>query len=133
VAPVRFSRAVLCLAALDWGVTAAWLLARPADLLRFLQAAPSGDALLLLRLLGALTLAQGAFLALAAFHRGPAAGLLAPPLFGRALQAGLWLWLLGADRAALPAGPLLLLLAHDAFWLAALAALLGIERWRAGG
>ena len=31
-----------------------------------------------------------------------------------ALLAGLWLWLLAGERAALPAGPLRLLLAHDA-------------------
>jgi len=45
-----------------------------------------------------------------------------------ALQAGLWLWLLGTDRVRLPVAPLAGLLAHDLIVAAALAGCLFFAR-----
>jgi hypothetical protein len=47
---------------------------------------------------------------------------------GRALGCGTWLWLLGTDRVQAAPGPLCLLLAHDAAWLALLLAFLLVRR-----
>jgi hypothetical protein len=118
-------RAVLALAAIDCGAAAVWLLARPADLLHFLGTAPVPDALLLLRLFGALLLGQGACLALAVRSSNE---LVLLPLLGRALQVGLELWLLASERAELASGPLRLLLAHDGLVLLALLAVLALRR-----
>jgi hypothetical protein len=118
-------RAVLGLAALDCCATALWLLACPAGLLHFLGTASTADALLLLRLLGALLLAQAACLALAVRYSKE---LMLLPLLSRALQVGLELWLLASARAALSPGPLGLLLGHDVVWLLALLMVLAGRR-----
>jgi hypothetical protein len=86
--------------------------------------------LLLWRVLGALALGQALCLGAAGVGPDRWAGLVTVPLFGRFLQAGVWLWLLGADRVSLPRRPLALLLAHDAFWLAAFAVYLAV--WALG-
>jgi hypothetical protein len=66
------------------------------------------------RLLGLLLLAHVPCLALA--DRPPYRGLVWLPLVGRALLAGVWLWLLAADRVPADRADLLGLLAHDAVW-----------------
>jgi hypothetical protein len=118
---LRLSRGFLLLAALDTAVAALWVLLRPADLLAFLGAPPTHDALLLARALAALLLAgQAPCLVLAAARPDTAGGLALVPLAGRAQLAGVWLWLLGTDRVVLPARPLGVLLAHDGLGLAVL-------------
>jgi hypothetical protein len=114
---VHLLRAGLALAALDALASGLWLALRPGDLLHLLQATDSPDARLLARGLGVVTLSYLAFLLPVVVQPGADRGLLAAPLLGRAVQAGLWLWLLATPRLTLPAGPLALLFAHDAVWL----------------
>jgi hypothetical protein len=126
-------RALLLLAAADALAAGGWAVLWPAGLFALLQTAPTHDSLLCWRVLGALTLGHVPCLVLGAARPAVYGGLLLVPLFGRALQAGVWLWLLGSERLPLPRRPLGLLLAHDLFWLAALAGLLLAwrGRWRA--
>ena len=148
----RLSRPLLLAAALDSLLFGLWAALRPADLFRLLKVPlPEGafylwqvhvgalsrqamrsprvsDAFLLWQLLGLLVLVHFVFLLLAALRPGPRGGLALAPLLGRALQAGLWLWLLGTDRMSLPATPLAALLAHDALVTAALAGPLFLAR-----
>jgi hypothetical protein len=121
-------RLLLLLAAVDSAAAGAWALARPADLFALLGAAPARDGLLLGRVLGALTLGHVPCLVLGSARPPRWGGLVAVPLLGRALLAGVWLWLLGTDRVSLPHRPLLLLLAHDAFWAAGCAGFLLARR-----
>jgi hypothetical protein len=111
----------LTLALLDALLTGAWAALVPGGLLALLGAPPSPDALLLVRALGGLTLAQVPCLALALLGPARYRGLVVAPLVGRALLVGLWLWLLGSERADLPARPLHLLLAHEVVLLGACA------------
>jgi hypothetical protein len=114
-------------AALDTLAVGLWALARPADLFALLQAPPLPDPLLLWQALGALSLGHVLCLGAAIVRPDPCSGLVLVPLLGRALQAGIWLWLLGSDRVqGLPRHPLTLLLIHDTFWLAVFALYLGV-------
>jgi hypothetical protein len=141
----RLARPLLLAAALDSLLFGLWAVLRPADLFRLLDVrlpddafylwqvhvgvlsrkamgAPRvSDAFLLWQLLGLLLLVHFVFLLLAALRPASRGGLALAPLLGRALQAGLWLWLLGTDRISLPVTPLAALLAHDALVAAALA------------
>jgi hypothetical protein len=111
----------LLLAALDTTLAALWVVLRPSALLAFLELTPSRDALLLAQALGALMLGgQVPCLVLAAARPVTAGALALVPLTGRGLLVGLWLWLLGTDRVAVPGRPLGLLLAHDGLGLAVL-------------
>ena len=123
-APSRLWQVLLLLAALDAAVSGAWAALRPGDLFALLRLPPTGDGLLLCRLLGLLYLTHAVFLPLAAFVPG-CGGLALAPLLGRLLACGAWLWLLGsAGRVPASAGALLGLLAHDAVWPPLLAAFL---------
>jgi hypothetical protein len=146
------ARPLLLLAALDSLLFGLWAVLRPADLFRLLgvrlpddayslwqvhlgvlsrEAMSSPrvrDAFLLWQLLGLLLLVHFVFLLLAALRPASRGGLALAPLLGRALQAGLWLWLLGTDRVSLPARPLAVLLAHDGLVTAALAGFLFLAR-----
>jgi hypothetical protein len=130
-------RLLFLLAALDrlgWGL---WALLRTRDVFALLQLplpeAPPHDQLLLWKLLGVLALADAAFLVilLGRPESWGSAGLV--PLLGFALGTGLWLWVAGTDRLALPSRvPPLLLAAHDAVWLPGCAwFLVAWQRWRA--
>jgi hypothetical protein len=140
----RLCRPLLWAAALDSLLFGLWAVLRPADLFGLLgvrlpddplslwqvhvgalsrQAMSSprvSDAYLLWQLLGLLLLLHFVFLLLAALRPAARGGLALAPLLGRALLAGLWLWLLGTDRVSLPRAPLVVLLAHDAFVTAVL-------------
>jgi hypothetical protein len=124
---LRLSRPLLVVAALDSLLAGVWALAYPAGLFALLGMTPPRDAFLW-QVLGGLSLAHALCLALAAWRPGDYAGLVLVPLIGRALQCGLWLWLLGTDRVLLPAGPLTGLLVHDAVWLPLFAAFLFAAR-----
>ena len=141
----RLSRPLLLVAALDSLLFGLWAVLRPADLFRLLgvplpddayyfwqvhvgvlsreamRSPRVSDAFLLWQLLGLLLLVHFVFLLSAALRPGSRGGLALAPLLGRALQAGLWLWLLGTDRVSLPRAPLAALLAHDGIVTAALA------------
>jgi hypothetical protein len=117
-------RALLLLAAIDALAAGVWAVWWPAGLFALLQTAPAHDSLLCWRGLGALTLGHVPCLALGAARPAVSSGLVLVPLFGRALEAGVWLWLLGSASLPLPGRPLGLLLAHDLFWLAVLAGVL---------
>ena len=144
MAPSCLSRPLLGAAALDSLLFGLWAALRPADLFRLLgvplpddayalwqvhvgvlsrEAMSSPrvhDAFLLWQLLGLLTLVHCVLLLAAALRPAALGGLALAPLLGRALQAGLWLWLLGTDRVRLPVAPLAVLLAHDVLVVAAL-------------
>jgi hypothetical protein len=125
---------ILFLAGCDALLAGLWLGTRPGDLLHFLQAPASPDASLLVRGLGALQLGYAGCLFLAGARPGVYRGLALGPLLARGVQCGLWLWLLGTTRVALPAAPLWLLLGHDGVSGLALALVLAAEggdRWRA--
>jgi hypothetical protein len=133
----RLAPPLLLAAALDSLLFGLWAALRPADLFRLLDVAlPAdayclwqvhvgvlsrrvmssprvSDAFLLWQLLGLLLLVHFVFLLLAALRPASLGGLALAPLLGRALQAGLWLWLLGTDRVSLPVTPLAVLLTHD--------------------
>jgi hypothetical protein len=148
----RLSRPLLLAAALDSLLFGLWAVLRPADLFGLLgvrlpddayylwqvhvgvlsrQAMSSprvSDAFLLWQLLGLLLLVHFAFLLAAALRPTSLGGLALAPLLGRALQVGLWLWLLGTDRVSLPGAPLAALLAHDGLVTAALVGLFFLAR-----
>jgi hypothetical protein len=109
-------RVLLLFAALDGIATAAWSLARPHDLFGLLRMSPPADGFLW-QVHGGLVLGPVVCLVLAAARPGVYGGLVLVPLLSRVLNAGLWLWLLGTDRLAVPARPLLFLLAHEVVWL----------------
>ena len=141
----RLSRPLLLAAALDSLLFGLWAVLRPADLFRLLDvplpadayhlwqvhvgvlsrramSSPRvSDAFLLWQLLGLLLLVHFIFLLLAALRPAARGGLALAALLGRALQAGLWLWLLGTDRVHLPVTPLAVLLTHDVLVAAGLA------------
>jgi hypothetical protein len=145
---LRLSRPLLLAAALDSLLFGLWAALRPADLFRLLDVPlPDGayhlwqvhvgvlsrrvmssprvsDAFLLWQLLGLLLLVHFAFLLSAALRPSSRGGLALVPLLGRALQAGLWLWLLGTDRVHLPVTLLAVLLTHDILAAAGLAGFL---------
>jgi hypothetical protein len=150
----RLCRPLLWAAALDSFLFGLWAVLRPADLFRLLDvrlpddpfylwqvhvgvlsrktmSSPRvSDAFLLWQLLGVLLLAHLVFLLLAALRPAARGGLALAPLLGRALLAGLWLWLLGTDRVSLPRAPLAGLLAHDVLVLAALGVSLALPARR---
>jgi hypothetical protein len=101
----------------------------PESLFAFLEVPGSEDGLRLCRGLGWLLLAQGATLVAAALWPTSQGALVLFPLSGRALLCGVWLWLLGAQRIALPPEPLLVLLLHDAMWLPVFVVFLFFRRW----
>ncbi len=141
----RLSRPLLLAAALDSLLFGLWAVLRPTDLFRLLDVSlPAdayylwqvhvgvlsrdamssprvSDAFLLWQLVGLLLVVHVAFLLPAALRPAKLGGLAVAPLLGRALQAGAWLWLLGADRSHLPVTPLAALLAHDVLVTAVLA------------
>jgi hypothetical protein len=119
--------AVLAAAALDSLAAGAWAVARPDDLFALIRLTPPRDAFLW-PVLGMFSLAYGVCLLVAAARPRDLAGLAWLPALGRALACGVWLWLLGTDRVQAAPGPLGLLLAHDAGWLAVLLAFLYARR-----
>jgi hypothetical protein len=149
----RLSRPLLLAAAVDSLLFGLWAVLRPADLFRLLDVPLPADAyhlwqvhvgvlsrdamssprvsdpFLLWQFLGLLLLIHVTFLLPAAMRPSSRGGLALAPLLGRALQAGLWLWLLGTDRVRLPVPPLVVLLAHDVVGTAALAVCLFLA-WR---
>jgi hypothetical protein len=148
----RLARPLLLAAALDSLLFGLWAVLRPAGLLGLLgvrlpddafslwqvhvgvlsrEAMSSPrvrDAFLLWQLLGLLLLVHFVFLLLASLRPSSLGGLALAALLGRALQAGLWLWLLGTDRVHRPVTPLAALLAHDVLVAAALAGALFLAR-----
>jgi hypothetical protein len=128
----RLWRLLLLAGALDALAAGAWALARPDGLFALLQTSATSDRVLLWRALGALSLCQALCLGAAAIRSVDWGGLVLIPLLGRAPQAGVWLWLLGADRVVLPARPLALLLTHDALGALVFLALL-VAWWRGTG
>jgi hypothetical protein len=131
--PGRFSqlgRVLLLLAGLDSLALGTWASTRPADLFQWVALAPSEDALRLWQVVGVLTLGQVPCLVLAAARPARFGGLVVAPVFGRALQAGLWLWLLGTPQVRVATPPVLLLCAHDVFGFAALLGWLGFWGWQ---
>jgi hypothetical protein len=148
----RLARPLLLAAAADCLLFGLWAVLRPADLFRLLDlplpadayylwqvhlgvlsreamSSPRvSDAFLLWQFLGLLLLGHFALLLPAARRPAALGGLALAPLLGRALQAGLWLWLLGTDRVRLPVAPLAALLAHDVGVAAALAGCLLLTR-----
>jgi hypothetical protein len=153
----RLARPLLLATALDSLLFGLWAALRPADLFRLLGVPlPEGsfylwqvhvgilsreamssprvhDAFLLWQLVGLLLLAHFVFLLLAALRPMGRSGLALAPLLGRALLAGLWLWLLETDRVSLPGAPLRALMAHDALVAAALGAFLFLRKGPAPG
>ena len=118
-----FWRLLLLVAGLDAVLAGGWAVLRPHDLSAALALAPTPDRLLTARALGALVLTHAAFLGLAAARPVRWGGLALVALAGRALTAGVWLWVWGA-RAAAP-----WLLAHSAAWPPLLAAFLATRRF----
>jgi hypothetical protein len=114
VSIIPLSRALLFLAALDSLAGGLWLVLRPRDLVQWIQASPTYDVRLLVRVLGVLLLCHVPCLVLPA--RRLAHGLLVAPVLGRLLLVGLWGWLLFTPRLSLPAQPLGVLLVHDGLW-----------------
>jgi hypothetical protein len=113
----RLLRLLLLLAALDSLVAGGMAVLRPDYLFTWLQLRPLPDRLLLTRALGALLLTHVPCLVLAALRPLQWGGLVLVPLLGRALLAGVWLWLLHADRVQPSPQALHALLLHDAAWL----------------
>lgn len=128
---MRIWQGLLALAAMDGAVQGDWALLRPADLFTLLRYPANDDGLLLCRALGLLLLANAVFLAAAAFRPAAYGGLTIAALSGRALLAGVWLWLLGSGRMPASGALLWRLFAHDAIWGALLTAFLVVRR--AGG
>jgi hypothetical protein len=117
-------RLLLLLAALDTVGLGLWAALRPADLFTFLQMPlpPSEvlppDRALLWRILGVLALAHAVFLAILVWRPEAYGPLTLVPLIGRAVQAGLWLWVCCTDRLAWPSpGRPFVLAVHDAAWV----------------
>jgi hypothetical protein len=114
-------RVLFALATVDSLVIGLWAVARPADLLGFLNvpdltAAANHDRLLLWRVLGLLGLCHALFLGIVVWRLEEAATLVLVPLVGRLLGVAVWLWALASERSRLPQTPLLLLALHDALW-----------------
>lgn len=128
-AGIRLWRGLLLVAGLDRLLLSLWAIVRPGDLFDFVRLPPTQDAFLW-PLLGLLGLGSVACLALAVWRPRECGGLVLVPLFGQCLAVGLWAWLLGTDRLVLPSHPLLILFAHDAFWLPVFAGFLWV--WRRG-
>jgi hypothetical protein len=113
-------RIIFLVAALDSLVATAWSLSRPNALFSLLDLTTPQDAFLW-PVLGGLSLAHAAFLLVAARQKTDA-GFAWVAVIGRAVQCGLWLWLLGTDRVHAAPLPLALLVGHDAVILALVAA-----------
>jgi hypothetical protein len=124
--PYALPRLLFLAASLDSLAFGAWPLARPGDLFAWLGVTAPQDAFLW-PALGGLNLTHAAFLALAARRRADA-GFAVVAAIGRAIQCGLWLWLLGTDRVAAAPLPLALLAGHDAVILALVVAGLVLAR-----
>ncbi len=113
----RWLRLLLILAALDCLLAGTWAILRPDDLFTRLNLPVTMDGRLLCRALGALTLGYVPCLVPAALWPRRWGGLVVVPLLGRTLLAGVWLWLLHADRVHPSPESLHWLLIHDAVWL----------------
>ncbi len=116
-------RLLPALAALDCLVLGFWAIVQPDALFALLGSAPPHDAFLW-SILGYLNLANAGCLTVAAVRPLEFGGIALVPWVGRLLSCALWLWLLGQSRVVLAPAPLWGLLAHDAFWLIALAVFL---------
>ncbi len=125
-------RLLLLPAAVDSLVSGAWAILRPDDLFTWLHLSPTKDGLLLCRALGALTVCHVPCLIVAFLRPSTWSGVVVAPLLGRALLAGVWLWLLTADRVRPAVSTLRLLLLHDAVWLPVFITFLFAWRGRAG-
>src|SRR5713226_272455 len=129
-------RLLLLLAALDTLALGLWATMEPSSLFTFLQMPLSlqipPDRLQLWWALGFVALAHAGFLAILTWRPEAYGPLALVHLIGRALQAGLWLWVCGTDRLQWPSlVPPLVLAAHDAVWLPVLAGFLFVWwRWR---
>src|SRR5262249_16991946 len=86
-------RLALLATGLDALLSGGWAALRPEALLAWLDLAPTPDRLLAARALGGLVLTHAAFLGFAAARPGRWGGLAWVALAGRALAAGVWLWL----------------------------------------
>jgi hypothetical protein len=120
-------RATLALAALDSAASGAGVLFWRDQVFALLNLKPPGDAFLL-SALGALLVLHALCLVAAAVRPAEWGGLVWVPLFGRLLNMGVWLWLLGSDRVAIAVQPALLLLAHEALWLPGFVVVLVMQR-----
>jgi hypothetical protein len=112
-------RLLPAIAALDCLVLGLWAIVRPDALFALLSSAPPHDAFLW-SIFGYLNLANAGCLIAAAVRPVELGSIALVPWVGRLLSCALWLWLLGQSRVNLAPAPLWGLLAHDAFWLAAL-------------
>ena len=113
----RLLRALLLLPALDSLAAGAWAAVHPEGLFAWLQLGPTDDGRLLCRILGLLLLTHVLCLAVAAWRPAAWGGLVIVPLLSRLLLAGLWLWLLYADRVHAAPQALRLLLLDAVVWL----------------
>jgi hypothetical protein len=113
----RLLQLLLLVAALDSLGAGAWAALDPDALFRQLQVPPTRDSRLFCRVLGALTFTHAPCLVLGALRPRQWGGLVVVPLIGRALLAGVWLWLLHSDRVRPSPEVLRWLLIHDAGWL----------------
>ncbi len=120
VRPYTLARFLFLVAGLDSLALGCWSLARPGGLFALLDLTPPHD-VFLWPALGGLNLAHAGFLALAA-RRPAEAGFAWVTVIGRALQCGVWLFLLGTDRVRAAPLPLALLAGHEVVILAVLAA-----------
>jgi hypothetical protein len=89
------------LAATDLLVCGLWLALRPGDLFGLLGMSPIPDGVFLARLFGGVLAGEGLCLVLAMSRPGWRS-LAWPALWGRVLEVGMGLFLLGTDRVALP-------------------------------
>jgi hypothetical protein len=120
VRPYTLARSLFLAAGLDSLALGCWSLIWPGDLFVLLGLTPPRDSFLW-PVLGGLNLAHAGFLALAA-RRPSEAGFAWVAVIGRALQFGVWLFLLGTDRVRAAPLPLALLAGHEVVILAVLAA-----------
>jgi hypothetical protein len=123
----RLLPSLLLLAAFDSLVAGTWAMLAPDAFFAWLQLPPTHDGRLVCRVLAALILTHAPCLVLAALRPLRWVGLVVVPLVGRALLAGVWLWLLNSDRTHPAPSVLRWLLVHDAVWLP----LLVVFVWRA--
>jgi hypothetical protein len=127
----RLLALLLILAALDSLAAGTWAILDAPALFAWLHAPPTRDGLRLCRVLGVLTLTHAPCLVLGALRPRQWGGLVVVPLVGRAVLAGVWLWLLNADRVHPSPEALRWLLVHDAAWLPFFAVFLVVARWPA--
>jgi hypothetical protein len=119
--PARF---LWALAATDLLACGFWLALRPGDLFGLLEMSPLPDGVFLARLLGGVLVGEGLFLVLAMAMPGWRS-LAWVALWGRVLEVGMGLFLLGTDRVVLPRPALVGLVGHAVVGLA----LVGAGLW----